>query len=515
MTNNNFEKRIKDKMNRFEVEPSENLLESILEQRAVKYKAVLRFSYLKLGVALVTLVVVSVLVLMDRSSTGSESLNPNTNSQSVVADNSGNGSTGKDGGNGITSAPKQGNQPVKESSDEISDNSESVKKDSRGASRHTSAKTIANGGERTRTYSERTKSVKTTTDVSGKMVQNGTNTPSIKGNANRNNSNVVAMGADYADNGQDIAARYFNIDADNRPLISEVHHKGQSHLMVYHSVSSDKLENMDLNYLFIKPMKRIPLGKVAMDQMALLDYPLYKIGTSHRKPVFFDLMVTPIYTMQSIGGKSMVSDNYNSMAKGGMNKQYNLRVSYPVSERINVFTGLGWMDLTTRYKGDFEKEYAAVRYEKVTNYINDPILGTIPVTHTDTINYTRKDQIRYDFKNTCQLLNIPVGMSYNFGVKKFDFAVHGSALINVFTSARGSNADFVSDQTSAYSSDKMHMGLGAGLSFMTACRLNNKWRLIVEPGLQYFKVNGAKTGNVVNERVLNNGLNIGLRYIIY
>ena len=62
MTNNNFEKRIQDKLNQYEIEPSENLFNDILKKRASRPKSILKLTYAKLGVALLAVAAITLFV---------------------------------------------------------------------------------------------------------------------------------------------------------------------------------------------------------------------------------------------------------------------------------------------------------------------------------------------------------------------------------------------------------------------------------------------------------------------
>jgi hypothetical protein len=66
-----------------------------------------------------------------------------------------------------------------------------------------------------------------------------------------------------------------------------------------------------------------------------------------------------------------------------------------------------------------------------------------------------------------------------------------------------------------YSSNKGTVGFGAGLSVMGAYKLNNRMRLIAEPGLQYFGLKSMHFGNSLKENVISPQLTIGLRYTLF
>ena len=83
--------------------------------------------------------------------------------------------------------------------------------------------------------------------------------------------------------------------------------------------------------------------------------------------------------------------------------------------------------------------------------------------------------------------------------EKFDFSINGSALFNYIKSSQGQNINLDQHIVLPYSSSKGTLGFGAGLSVMGAYKINNRIRLIAEPGFQYFGLKSKHFGNKINE----------------
>ncbi len=502
MTNNYFEKRIQEKLNQFEIEPSENLFNHIIEKRAAKSKSFLNFSYTKLAVAMFSVLVITTIVLINRSSAPVKVTNMaaiSTENPQDEIDNLGKENVDKD-----SSSPSKGGQPnevgvitqspVKNGNLTKKVNSKSLLKADK--SRKSVEKAISNTN----------KNKKQT--VKAAIIPLNTK----KGYADKKSKDNKENYSGFSDNGVLIAERYFNIDSKNRPLIASQAHQGKSHLYVYHSVDEQLLASKELDYLVLKPISRKTMG-FDKEEVSIVNYKYERRVINPRKPVFVDVLYSSLYSRHTVNGNNSLNNNYKSLAQPNNNEQLSIRVSFPISSRINVFTGFGYMNLTTSFKGTIQNTENRVHYVSVTDYINDPVTGNqIPVQRIETV---KNEDVNYNFKNTYKIMQVPLGLSYNIGLSKFDFALHGGALVNICINAKGQNADFNKELTSEFNSSRKHLGFGASLSFMAAYKLNNRFKLIAEPGLQYFKINSQKSGNIMNETILNNGLSLGLRYTLF
>ncbi len=494
MTNNNFEKRIQDKLNQYEIEPSENLFNDILEKRASRPKSILKFTYTKLGVALLAVAAITLFVLVD---SGSQST-ANENASIAVAEDASNNTHIAEAGSLESNAKTTTSESVKE---------------------------IIDAKEKTKTFKlkstpKRAKTAAAKQDVSKSDIKWTNNAPSASqksavANASKRNqksAKQVKTYAGYQDNGVNITDRYFNIDSKDRPILAGQQHQGKSHLYVYHSVDEALINAKDLSYLVLKPL-RVMKPSATQEQIAAFEKK--QLETKHKKqqPFYLDLYYSAYQTSHSAIGNSEMANNYKALAKSNANHAFNVRVSTPINSHMNVFTGFGLNQINTQFDGKIPNTTNKVHYETSTYYINDPITG-LPklVQQIDTI---LNGPVSYNFANRYMVMQIPLGLSYNFGFDKMDIGIHGSALMNITTKANGMNPDFNLEKMQSFSSNKKQLGFGASLSLMVAYKLTNKIKIIAEPGLQFYQLGGKKIGNAMNENILNKGLNIGLRYTLF
>lgn len=495
MINNEFEKQLQRKLNGYEIEPSENLLDNILDKRASRPRGFMRVSYLRVGAAMLSITtLVAILVWFGQNDyveiAGStvqhsgQSVLQNIPDNDMAPANSRIELTEVETHSGVSSA-----KPV----NRLSDNSEKVEKSAGNQS-------IASGHK-----------------SSSGVVSKSSHNDVVSAPEKVSDSRSSKKSAKNAFTGSaDISERYFNVDAADRPVISSSSHNNNSHLYVYETISDDRLAEIGLNSLFSRPVKKVHVRVANNESNEKLATAKAAYRTKTRKPLFLDIMYTPMLSMHSAGSSnSNIAGNYKAMSVSNMNQQFGLRLSYPVKDRWSVFAGAAYLNLNSSYEGTVSYKDDAVRYETNTTYINDPVRGTIIVTKTDTVNYVKETSQQFKAMNRYSIVQIPLGVSYNFGFGKLTFAAHGSALVNVYTSGSGHNLDFAARNTTAFKSDKKSVGMGAGLSVMALYPVSNRFGLFLEPGFQYFSIKGSRTGNIVNERIFNNSLTLGLRYNIF
>ena len=495
MTNNNFEKRIQDKLNQYEIEPSENLFNDILEKRASRPKSILRFTYTKLGIALLAVAAITLFVLVDP---GSKSTSNENTSVAVSEKDAKNGNSIAGAGDLKSNA----NNETAETQNNLTDAKEIAE-----TQKSKSAPMVA-------------KSATSKKGVSNSVVKRTNNRTSasqksVVANANKGgqkSSKPTKTYSGYQDNGVNITERYFNVDAQDRPMIAGQQHQGKSHLYVYHSVDEALINGKDLSFLVMKPLR---VNKPSASQEQIASFEKKHIETNHKKqqPFYLDLFYSAYHTGHSVSGNDVNADNYKTLAKSNPNHAFNLRISTPLNSRINLFTGFGLNQINTAFDGKIPNTTNKVHYETSTYYINDPITG-LPklVQQIDTI---LNGPVSYNFTNHYTLMQIPIGLSYNIGFNKIDLGIHGSALMNITTKANGMNPDFNSEKMQSFSANQKQVGFGASVSLMVAYKLTNKIKFIAEPGLQFYQLGGKKIGNAVNENILNKGLSIGIRYTLF
>lgn len=500
MTNNHFEKRIQEKLNQFEIEPSENLFNHILEKRASRSKSFFKFTYAKAAVAILAAVAVTVLVVVNQSPITAPKVS--TTTMAVSEKPVSNVAPSSHAKQATTSSVAESKQPMsKKVKEVVADN---------GQAKENKLKT-----------SKTTSKVKSSTvpKVNSNEVKVAVSAPSakVKSKSNpskefKNTNSGLSTYSGYQDNGVNITDRYFNIDSKDRPMIAGQRHQGKSHLYVYHSVDEQLINSKDLSFLVLKPLS-VSKPETSLEQLAAIDKKEIKADIKKQVPVFIDLYYSALLTKHGVSGNNGLAPNYKSLSVVNTNQAFNVRVSVPVATNINVFTGFGFNQLNTQFNGTIPNTTGKVHYETNTYFINDPITGQpTPVQKIDTI---LNGPVAYQFANHYKLMQIPIGLSYNMGFKRFDLAIHGAAVMNITTKARGINPNFDLENMNEFNSSQKHLGIGTSISLMVAYKLSNKLRLIAEPGVQYFKINAKKNGNAVNENIFNTGMSLGLRYTIF
>jgi hypothetical protein len=244
--------------------------------------------------------------------------------------------------------------------------------------------------------------------------------------------------------------------------------------------------------------------------------PVKRNGPSkNKRPIYLDFMFNPSVNMMLLSGDNSLVEAGNAVSKASLNQGFGFRISIPVSSKWNVFSGLNYREQSNQYKGSLLYTEELSQINQTVKYINDPIKGVVKVVTYDTVAIQASNSQSVNFKNQYKVFQLPIGISYNFGYKAFDFSINGSALFNYIQSSKGQNIILDQHIVLPYSSSKGTIGFGAGLSVMGAYKISNRIRLIAEPGFQYFGLKSNHFGNKVDEKVLSPQLSLGLRYTLF
>lgn len=486
--NNSFEKQIKDKVNGAEVSPSEGLLDSIFEKRAAKARPVSVIGKAGWILAAAVLVVTAGVLFYQGhkgQSTNSEIAVNSPENQPADAPQ-----VRENPAIAGTSDPDRGTKPA------VADNP---------------AKANGNAGSdriRSRVASQSENSGKGQVAVaSDRRPETLTNYHS---NLPKNGHNQIGYNADIDPNA------YFNVDALNRPVIDREKHKGNSHMYVYQSVDPRLIEDAGVSNASLVSVRPF---KSEFESPEMTDYKLFALSSrnnpGNKKPLFIDLIYAPGMSFFHATDGRQSSESYNQVNSNGMMSQYGLRISHPVYRNISVFTGLYQVNQSTRYKGELPYELNEQQINQHITYINDPLKGVVKVVTNDTQTVRNSYKLKVDYNNQYSLFRLPLGLSYNFGLGRFDFAVNAAMDLNYLSSAKGSYFNPETRQLTMFSLANRSVNIGSTLSFLSAYKLSNKFRLIVEPGMHYMSLKGKNTGHVVNERILNFNMGLGLRYTLF
>ncbi len=467
-----FEKQITDKLNRMEIKPSEGLLDAIFEKRAAKPKrfAGIPYSGLVLAALLISASAIALMLFNDSNSKSGD------HAKAVAGETPRNlpeSSIGDSKQNSGNIQPDAGKEKSVAKSNALSSSNSALKQAKSAVAANVNSKAAVSE------------------PVSDKFTQ-------VKSNEGI------------------LPASYFDVNSGSRPKIAREMHKGNSHLYVYETAADNDFANAGFVFSRLSRISKMPIGfeeeklKTMASNNSVFDRDAIK-----KRPFFVDMLYTPSLNMPGTNGNSDLNKASNAITRNTYNTQFGLRVSVPVSNQLSVFSGLYLRDQSNRYRGDLIYTVNETRIDKTVTFINDPSGNVIKIVKEDTVEYIAGKTQNVDFKNTYSMIQVPLGLSYNFGHGKFDFAFHGSALLNLFRNSSGHTLNLAEHNTRSYSSKATFMGLGAGFSFMTAYKISPKFRLIFEPGMQYFGINAIKAGSMLNERSFSPQCSIGLRYTVF
>lgn len=484
MTDKSFEKQISDKLNQFEIQPSEGMLESIFEKRAAKPSRFAGIPYSGLMLAALVISIATVSLVLWNSNKGTSAVE--------IASSENNNKT------------ENVNQPA------LSQNQNSVK-ESKTNSNNSEIESIKPTQAKANKANKNNVSKEFAASGSGNKVETSTDNINTRVPVKeaKPTNNIVAGKYDFNE--------FFNYQSKNKPTIAREVHKGNTHLYVYETMGDQEIAKAGILFSNMSRPEKMPIEIPALEsnEKTSVAEAKEKKELLKKNPIFVDVLFTPTLNIAGTMGKGNVQQVSNAMSKSNYNSQFGIRVSVPVSKQFSVFTGLFMRNQSNHYKGSLYYQENAVRIDETVTYINDPNGGVIKQVSYDTVNYTTSNTQNINFKNTYSMMQLPLGFSYNFGHGKFDFAFHGSALINVFRNSNGHALNLMEHNTTNYSSNKTFVGFGAGLSWMAAYKISPKFRLIMEPGVQYFGINALKVGNNIKEKSFSPQFSVGLRYTVF
>ncbi|MEZ4805783.1 MAG: hypothetical protein R2852_09945 [Bacteroidia bacterium] len=485
MKDNSFEKQISEKLSQSEIQPSEGLLNSIFEKRASKPKGFAGIGYSGLVLAAVLVVSFTAFSLIYWK-------NDKVNSENHMVDFT------KD--KSIETSPKAV-QP--EMDIENSAQSQTIIAETQQKNANSNRKRVETSNISSRILKKAKREARLSKNIGD---------PASNNSDNRLISSLVDNNTKLFVNYEN----YFNANSENRPRIDKEYHNGNSHLYVFETANDEDIAKSGILYTRQGRLKKKSLTyeKENID-FATRDNLNDESKFGRTSPLFIDFLISPSFNTHRSVGNSELNKVSNGMTKMSTNLQTGVRVSKPISNKFNVFTGLFYNSISNAYQGEIKYESNEIKINKNISYINDPVKGIIQVVTYDTVNFVAQNTQNIDFENTYQLFQVPIGFSYNFGYRTIDFSIHGSALFNVIRNSKGYALNTELHNSKAFESTNKIMGIGAGFSVMSAYKITPKFRFIVEPGFQYYGINAKKAGNNMNEKTFNTQLTLGLRYTVF
>ena len=300
--------------------------------------------------------------------------------------------------------------------------------------------------------------------------------------------------------------------------------KGQSRLLVYNNpkLLNEQFE-LDRDFLYSRAalIKKVKVLKQFEDLNHVNAQNEYALNG--RRPteqvvpqtVYLDMMMTP-----SIGYAAVNSNNdlavYNPdimHVKGGYSVA--ARISVPLKNALSLIAGIQVKQQQNLYNGNIHYRTNELDIQSTTYYINDPIQGVIPVTIYDTTRYVKDNLFNVNHANTYKMTQVPLGVSYQFGLGKSQFAFNTACVLNWVSKASGKQIDVNQKAVTAFEFAGKSFSMGGNISLMTAYPIAPRFKLFVEPGVQWFKIKAIGMGNNFNEAVINYNASFGLRYSVF
>jgi len=504
MNNNNFEKKIADKLNSFEVQPSADLFDNIMAARTSKAKTVGFGSFKKGILAISALALVSIAVLYFKDSKESLSHVANNEVQASVQFNE-NEMSGDLSKNSNTNPNKQFNENLE------SNQMTSFKETAINLPKSNDLKQVA----KTRSNGLGLKNAKFIEDAirenSNKSANSNTN------NSNLKNGNKIETTTLFLDDGTNIYERYFANDNKNKPSINSEQHNKNSHLYVYDSEDALLLDKVWFNINMAKWFKKFNF-KYSKEEVLMVNYlakmPKKKQVNIKRKAISMDVFGSAIVS-KSHAMNSEQATNLNGLNSISFSQALGARIHFPIKKQWSAFSGLSFLNQNTRFKGTFSEFQQEVKTNDITSYINDPIRGVIPVHTIDTQYLTNNIKHNVDLKNRYTIFQIPIGLTYNVGFGALELGLNGSAVANFTTMSKGKTFKAINLNNEPFNSGKKYFNLGAAFGVAAAYKISPHIKILLEPSIQIFNVSALKANNNINERVFNKQLNIGIRYQLF
>jgi hypothetical protein len=234
-----------------------------------------------------------------------------------------------------------------------------------------------------------------------------------------------------------------------------------------------------------------------------------------KKPIYIDLFQLNSFSKPVISNSQFQLHNMGALATNSASFGWGVNVELPLKGRWNVFSGVHSFNLNNQYKGQIKYSENEEKITKTTRFINDPIKGVITVESFDTSLFSVSKSKNIELQNSYKLIQIPLGMSYNFGYKSFEFSLNASAMLNWSREQSFQSINWQNDQVNKTESSNNLFGLGVNAGIKVYYPLSNHFKVFVMPGIQSYSMNGVKSLNSHNESLLAKQLQVGIRYSVF
>lgn len=461
MKNDLFEKRISEKLDQFQVAPSRDLFDDIMKARTPQAKKAFWSTWRVLSAFLIA-VTVSVIIYQ---------LLPTQNDEMAFSE--------KLIDSNLENEPTVQENKVSNSSSEPENKNEMLGAMSKKQNRN---------------------SVKSTFKSSSKEI--------AKANISENNAaNSLFDG--------NVFESYFNANSKNRPVIDYEKHDGNSHLYAFVTESEKDIDKVMVNHmknkLFVRFANHFPelyLNKIEQQNIE-------KATRVTKKPFYIDVFQLTSFSKPMISNSQIQLHNMGLLAINSSSFGWGVNVELPIKGKWSAFSGVHGFSLNNRYKGQVEYSVNEEKITKTTRYINDPIKGVIAIESFDTSVISVAKNKNIELQNSYQLIQIPLGMSYNFGYKSFEFSLNASAMLNWSRKQSFQSVNWQNDQISKMESSNNLFGLGLNAGLKVYYPLSNHFKVFVMPGVQSYNMSGVKSSYSHNESVFAKQVQVGIRYSVF
>jgi hypothetical protein len=233
------------------------------------------------------------------------------------------------------------------------------------------------------------------------------------------------------------------------------------------------------------------------------------------KPWNVQLTYGASYAGRFLSGSSAYKVLRNEQEQVTYSDNIKLHVNYSLSKHFEVFTGITYSNRNESVNAAFEQSEMVWETKTRDVVIHDPVIGTYTkqVTYSELVEHKNNTIEQSD--NRYQRLIVPIGLRWNGYTDKFTVSPSLSLGYQIWNRNTGKvlSADMESMSDLAIAPLRKPTGIvqvssAVGLAY----RLNHRWSLLAEPGMQYYLSPVSAPQYSLKQRDYSIDLNFGLKY---
>ncbi len=186
------------------------------------------------------------------------------------------------------------------------------------------------------------------------------------------------------------------------------------------------------------------------------------------------------------------------------------RFGYHHFSGIFALVGVDYTQLQERFKHDIESEEPTTVFTVVDTIVDAS--GNVNIVY-DTISVVAPSVEHINTANRYRSINVPLTIGYELNIRRFAFAIHGGAELNLISWQSGKALAADGSVMSLRNNDQYHsrtnVNIVGGLS--AAFRITPKWEVFAEPRFKYMLGSLTKNSSPVEQRYVAAGLGTGVR----